>query len=625
MKKWLAAMLLLITSLSFGQQFTQVSSLISAQGTVGRTGAASSGQFYTGDGGKNIQLAVLMPEALGIVPEYLPIFIQGLLHNNFSKYSAMTIVDPQYLNRIITEQNIGANGRFSENDYISIGKITGAQYFCVGNIQKTSNERFLLELYIRDSGAGSGKTRFIRDSALDRIEGSGALINEAVAEFLAQLGVTLNEAGNKAILAGNNSAVKSEAFLARGIIAQAKGSPVEALLNISLSAAFNPSRAEALSRLKTLSSEVSGGITDQRIQNDKQARERWLEAFKETTRFFYDHPPFEIIFDPNMIQEGVTDYENRTANLGMRIALDPSKTGFGALNTLLEGLEKTGKRKDWGFSGWPLLYVNPRVPGAVVFMGKKSFSYRVDAVLLNESNRTIGRGNITLKVGDLNFFPGDKKINILDGDAGMMRFTNVNIDALTPALTIVIIAINGVSTQDLGASGYMKIDTGDLEKRTLYRIGYRGPAGGIIFYDKGRYTDGWRYLEAAPNDLGSAAWGAVGKDIPGTETAVGSGRQNTQLIVARLKALGETGKAAQLCAELNINGFADWFLPSKNELDLLYRNLQQNGWGRFQSSWYWSSSQDNKNKLPWNQYFNSGNQHLNRKDYTLYVRAIRAF
>jgi TolB-like protein len=34
-----------------------------------------------------------------------------------------------------------------------------------------------------------------------------------------------------------------------------------------------------------------------------------------------------------------------------------------------------------------------------------------------------------------------------------------------------------------------------------YKIGDWGPAGGIVFYDKGRISDGWRYLEAAPKEL----------------------------------------------------------------------------------------------------------------------------
>ena len=39
-------------------------------------------------------------------------------------------------------------------------------------------------------------------------------------------------------------------------------------------------------------------------------------------------------------------------------------------------------------------------------------------------------------------------------------------------------------------------------QQTLYRIGDTGPAGGLIFYDKGNNIGGWRYLEAAPVDVG---------------------------------------------------------------------------------------------------------------------------
>jgi TolB-like protein len=87
-----------------------------------------------------------------------------------------------------------------------------------------------------------------------------------------------------------------------------------------------------------------------------------------------------------------------------------------------------------------------------------------------------------------------------------------------------------------------------------YNIGDIGPAGGFIFYDKGLYSDGWRYLEAAPVETEfMAGWGQ--QNVPGTGTAVGSGKQNTQLIVEREQRLGETGSAAQLCARLNYNGF----------------------------------------------------------------------
>jgi hypothetical protein len=628
MKKWFIVLFFLTTAFVFCQQSVQ----ISAQGAIGRVGTILSEPYYTGDGGKGIQLAVLMPQLIGNVPEYLPLYIQGLLISNFAKFSAMTVSDRQYVNKIVTGQNLGVNGMFSKDDLISIGKITGANKICSGNVQRISDERFLLQLSIDDletsgyTGTGFNRFSFLREGSFAQLEGSGELVNDAASNLLGQIGVTLNDTGKKTLLTGNSPAVKAASSFARGVHAQEKGLLVQALLYFSSAVSFNSSQADSKSRLNEVSAAISGGQVREDTQKDRQARERWLEIFKETARFFNAHQPFEIIFDPNLIQESAPDYVNRTVNLAMRVVLDPSKSGFDALNTLLDGLEKTGKRAEWGFSGWPLLYVNPRVYDAVVFYGKKTFRYNVDVALLNKDNRTIGRGSIALSVGALDFALGDKKVPLLAGDAGMVRFSNVNIDALSKNLTIVITYINGIPSSEFTASGSLKIDTEDLEKRVVYKIGFRGPAGGIIFYDKGKYTDGWRYLEAAPNDLGYAAWGADGKDIPGTDIIVGSGKKNTQIIIERLKALGETGKAAQLCAGLNINGFTDWFLPSKNELNLMYQNLQVRGMGGFNGNWYWTSSQDNKNKHTWNQYFRgNGDQHLNAKFYTLSIRPIRAF
>jgi hypothetical protein len=160
-----------------------------------------------------------------------------------------------------------------------------------------------------------------------------------------------------------------------------------------------------------------------------------------------------------------------------------------------------------------------------------------------------------------------------------------------------------------------------------YKLGDTGPAGGIVFYDRGFSEGGWRYLEAAP--VGAefrAEWGAYEKDVKGTETKVGSGKRNTQLIIAVLKETGETGKAAQMCADLNINGRKDWFLPSKDELNFMYENLKKKGIGNFSDEWYWPSSQSDGNlNGAWLQFFGNGYQVTYPKGRTVSVRAVRAF
>jgi len=165
--------------------------------------------------------------------------------------------------------------------------------------------------------------------------------------------------------------------------------------------------------------------------------------------------------------------------------------------------------------------------------------------------------------------------------------------------------------------------TGISVSEQTYKIGDTGPAGGIVFYDKGFNKDGWRYLEAAPAGMEfKAKWGSEDKEVAGTEERVGSGKRNTQLIIS---ALGKNGEAAYLCANLNFNGYSDWFLPSKDELDLIYNNLVRIGLGGFTSDYYWSSSQY-VNYIAWVQMFRNGHQDSYLANSNTYsVRAVRAF
>ena len=123
-----------------------------------------------------------------------------------------------------------------------------------------------------------------------------------------------------------------------------------------------------------------------------------------------------------------------------------------------------------------------------------------------------------------------------------------------------------------------------------------GPAGGLIFYDKGSVSDGWRYLESAPSDQSvgpSQAWSNiidVEIGISAQGIAIGTGQTNTTAIIEQT---GHTESAAKLCNELTIGSYNDWFLPSEDELNLMYTNLYSEGVGGFYNDSYWSSSEVN--------------------------------
>lgn len=209
-------------------------------------------------------------------------------------------------------------------------------------------------------------------------------------------------------------------------------------------------------------------------------------------------------------------------------------------------------------------------------------------------------------------------------------------------------------TQKPGDSSSTNPESGDDTKpgtepeQPVYQVGKVGPAGGYIFYDRGYYENGWRYLEAAPADMkvingvptvdatsdayknaeiedqyvlfGYYRLTADGADlfVNGTDTwqptnctqsGIGAGKTNTQLL---LDTMGDTAyehpdystenkgsKTAAYAAKLvdlltytyGDKTYSDWFIPSIGELNLMYQELYQKELGGFGAYTYTSSSE----------------------------------
>jgi len=162
-----------------------------------------------------------------------------------------------------------------------------------------------------------------------------------------------------------------------------------------------------------------------------------------------------------------------------------------------------------------------------------------------------------------------------------------------------------------------------------YALGDVGPAGGYIFFENPSYqSDGWRYLEAAPYDQsGGAKWGCFRRLVAGARaTAIGMGKQNT---IDILRECDDAAAAAALCASLDVCGVRGWFLPSRDELAVLYRNLKAAGLGDFRDGGladnfsYWTSSQESADMAHHIDFADLGRQHYDDKDFPRRVRAIR--
>jgi hypothetical protein len=163
--------------------------------------------------------------------------------------------------------------------------------------------------------------------------------------------------------------------------------------------------------------------------------------------------------------------------------------------------------------------------------------------------------------------------------------------------------------------------------------------GGKIFYifqpgDPGYVAGETHGLIAAPSDIPSNAYrifnGCYGN--LGTSAALGTGAANTIKILA---GCNDGVNAAILVDALTDGGYTDWYLPSKDELNILY--LNKNLVGNFTDwlQWYWSSTEcfgwvggiyygDYWSQANY-QYFSDGTQGFEGKGYQKGIRAIRTF
>jgi hypothetical protein len=128
-------------------------------------------------------------------------------------------------------------------------------------------------------------------------------------------------------------------------------------------------------------------------------------------------------------------------------------------------------------------------------------------------------------------------------------------------------------------------------------------------------------LIVSPKELSDGSeWGCAEKVIAGADApAIGKGNQNTKDIIA---GCSQPAIAARRCSDMELNGYSDWYLPSKDELNKLYLNRAKIG--SFSDAFYWTSCESDAT-FAWGQDFYDGTQGRVSKDSAGHVQAVRAF
>lgn len=139
------------------------------------------------------------------------------------------------------------------------------------------------------------------------------------------------------------------------------------------------------------------------------------------------------------------------------------------------------------------------------------------------------------------------------------------------------------------------------EQTASIAVGAQGSGGGIVFYDKGSYSNGWRYMEVSTTNLANSEWGCLSATILNTSADIGKGFYNSVQVVNFHNSLANYYTNPGICNALNdgtvisktalLYNSQDWFLPSEQELLLIYQNLSSQNIGNISATTYWSSTE----------------------------------
>ena len=286
---------------------------------------------------------------------------------------------------------------------------------------------------------------------------------------------------------------------------------------------------------------------------------------------------------------------------------------------------------DWGASNH-LLKVEVDYGGGLIDMGTTAFMsvpYSMNALSSTPQSLTISGDTLFISSGNYIILPSSAPT--LLGCTDSTAYSGYNPLANTDDGSCVAV-VNGCT--DPTATNYNAAANTDDGSCTfsLLAIGdtYQG---GIIFWLD---ASGGHGLISAPSDQSTGTqWGCYGLISGASGIAIGTGAQNTiDIVNANCSAYNSSNSiAANICANLTLGGYSDWFLPSKDELSQMYLNIGNGSTlgniGGFAPTYtyYWSSSESNASEAHYQNIGGNGFMNSNGSKDTPYnyVRAVRAF
>jgi len=451
-----------------------------------------SGHAYTTTDGKGLSITIFAPQMTGLMENqnYLPALIQGELMANFNSYSAIKVFDRVNLEKNYAELLSGFYDDAAEAGG-DLGHLAPTDFFMNGNITKTSSG-YAFQIQITKTTDKILAASYSGTCTIEELNNFSG-IRRVSLDLLTKMGIKLTDASKRA-LSGPVKAdhINAQTSLAQGIIAQQKGTLIEAMAYYYNAVSYDPKLSEANGRLRVLSSNISSGNIGENVRNEIQMRNEWNVILNDCSNYFNKHLPFEIRYNP-ALNQGQIDFQGGRVALSLPIESRHTDS-LKIIDDILSGLNKQGKKQSWGFSGWPVstLFNDSRPTfDEMSWIGTELRSedsvgiawclLEIECSLINDNNKVLGRAakrliigvgfNATWKTNYWVFNENRLARRLSSRSSGTVIFSNVNPDDITDNISIRIDSVNGIDGDTAIRTGYIRL-TPTSEKIRISRNFY---------------------------------------------------------------------------------------------------------------------------------------------------------
>jgi hypothetical protein len=458
-------------------------------------------KIYTG----KVSITILAPEATGLGENqsHLPILVQDEFIQAFSGF--FDIRDRESVDAAWVELTSAAYDDTLQA-VRNIGRLTNTSHYMVGKITKVGTDYHLRMSIVRiaDNMTTASYSNAFNYWQINNRTG----IRQAVLELLQKMGVTLTaEAQKKLVGAAEESYINSRNAYAQGVTAQRQGSEVAALSYYLQAAAFDPSLREAVNRSSILSANIKSGSIGQDARNDIAWRKQWMERLTETERFFdkftqTESMPYTLFYMLDIKQNSI-NYQNETVKLQMMAVYLRANTIWAlsierALQEVYDGLNATGRARDWGLANWP----QQRVTNLSPFVKRNDFSIGFE--LLNDRGKTIYKGKLTAygswQMNSSSWNNTRPKIIVAtsptirsNGGYSAYLAEDINVNDVTDNMTLRVTSVNNVDAETAAINGVLQIKAISKEE-FMKNCKFQFENGELRGYAKPPYFSENRYM-----------------------------------------------------------------------------------------------------------------------------------